>query len=276
MAHLLPENNQLAHRAMDPQARYWNSIADTYREITTIDSDDFHYGPLLAGEQTLQLLPPLQSGMTALELGCGEGQNSRWLARRGLQCTAIDISEGQLQYARLDAEKEGLNINFQCASIEAFDAPPESYDLITSSHAFEFVSDPFRELQRIAQWLKPGGHVMISTVHPVYNGEWVCADEEDGSETWGRLLINYFNPIDDIREQPDGTTAPIASRAYPISAWFNAFRAAGLTLIRLEEPPAVANPAYHSEDWLEALDECQAIPTTVIFVAQKDPLHARR
>ncbi len=255
---------------MDPQARYWNSIADTYREITTIDASDFHYGPLLAGEKELQLLPPLHPGMYALELGCGEGQNSRWLARRGLHCAAIDISEGQLAYARKDAEAEGLSIHYACSSIEDFNAEDASYDLITSSHAFEFVKSPFEELKRISRWLKPGGHVMISTVHPVYNGEWVCADDEDGEETWGRLLINYFNPIDDVREQPDGTEAPIASRAYPISDWFNAFRAAGLTLLRLEEPPAIEKPAYHSEDWLAALDECKAIPTTVIFVARKD------
>lgn len=256
---------------MDPQARYWNSIADTYRQITTIDETDFHYGPLLAGERELQLLPPLKAGMTSLELGCGEGQNSRWLARQGLVCTAIDISEGQLDYARKDTAKEGLTIDYRCSSIEAFEAANESYDLITSSHAFEFVKDPFKELQRIAQWLKPNGYVMISTVHPVYNGEWVGADNEDGSETWGRLLVNYFQPIDDVREQPDGTQAPIVSRAYPISAWFNGLRAAGLSLVRLEEPRAVPSPAYQSDDWMEALDECQAIPTTLILLAKKVP-----
>lgn len=256
---------------MNPQARYWNSIADTYRQITTIDENDFHYGPLLAGEKKLQLLPPLTPGMTALELGCGEGQNSRWLARQGLICTAIDISEGQLSYAREDTAKEGLSINYLCSSIEAFETTPESYDLITSSHAFEFVTDPSKEIQRIAHWLKPGGYVMISTVHPVYNGEWVGADNDDGSETWGRLLVNYFSPIDDIREQPDGSNAPIVSRAYPISSWFNWLRTAGLTLIRLEEPRAVSSPAYQSDDWMEALDECQAIPTTLILIAKKVP-----
>lgn len=256
---------------MHPQARYWNSIADTYREITTIDADDFHYGPLLQGESKLCLLPPLQAGMTSLELGCGEGQNSRWLARRGLCCTAIDISEGQLAYARKDAAEEGLSIDYRCSSIEAFDAPAEYYDLITSSHAFEFVANPFQEIKRIAKWLKPNGYLMISTVHPVYNGEWVGADNDDGSETWGRLLVNYFHPIDDVREQPDGSQTAITSRAYPVSAWFNALREAGLCLVRLEEPPADPNPAYHSEDWLAALDECQAIPTTLILLAKKVP-----
>ncbi len=252
-----------------PQQRYWDAIADHYRAITRIDASDFHYGPLIAGERTLRLLPSLTAGMKALELGCGEGQNSIWLARQGLLCTALDISEGQLAYARKDARAEGVEIDFRCQSIESYDAPPESYDLITSSHAFEFVEAPFDLVKRVASWLKPGGWFVLSTVHPVYNGEWVSADEEDGSETWGRLLVNYFHPIDDVREQPDGTNAPVTSRAYPVSAWFNAFRAAGLRVERLEEPPAVQTPAYASDDWLEAFDECSAIPTTLIIVAQK-------
>lgn len=252
-----------------PQARYWNAIAGMYRAITRIDAADFHYGPLLAGESQLRLLPPLQAGMRALELGCGEGQNSRWLARQGLLCTAIDISEDQLAYARKDAADEGLTIDFRCSSIEDFPIPAGSYDLITSSHAFEFVEAPFDLVKRVAEGLKPGGWFVLSTVHPVYNGDWVEADEEDGSETWGRLLVNYFHPIDDVREQPEGEGEPIASRAYPVSAWFNAFRAAGLQVVRLEEPPAAQRPAYASNDWEAAFDECSAIPTTLILVGQK-------
>lgn len=253
-----------------PQERYWDAISGDYRAITRIDATDFHYGPLLAGERELRLLPPLRPGMDALELGCGEGQNSRWLARQGLRCVALDISEGQLAYARADAAAEGLAIDFRHGSIEAFEAPPASYDLITSSHAFEFVERPFDLVRRVAGWLRPGGHFVLSTVHPVYNGEWVSAEEEDGTETWGRLLVNYFRPVDDVREQPDGTPAPIASRAYPVSAWFNAFRAAGLRVERLEEPPAVRRPAYASDDWMDAFDECSAIPTTLILVGHKE------
>lgn len=254
---------------MEAQRLYWDAIAGTYRAITRIDPDDFHYGPLLPGDRELRILPPLRPGMEALELGCGEGQNSLWLARRGLRCVAIDISEAQLAYARADAAKAGLAVDFRRCAIEDFRAPEASYDLITSSHALEFLDDPFPLLARAARWLRPGGHLLISTVHPVYNGEWVSVDEEDGTETWGRFLPNYFHPVDDVREQPNGDGPPIASRAWPISAWFNALRAAQLTLLRLEEPPATPHPAYASDDWLAALDECSAIPTTLILLARK-------
>lgn len=206
----------------------------------------------------------------ALELGCGEGQNSLWLARQGLLCTAIDISERQLDYARSDAKAEKLSVDFRNQSIESFSASEASYDLVTSSHAFEFVECPFRLIQRVANWLKPGGTFVLSTVHPVYNGDWVETEAEGTNEPiCGRLLTNYFNPVDDVREQPEGHGTPIASRAYPVSAWFRAFRTAGLIVEHLEEPPAVRTPAYASDDWMDAFEECSAIPTTLILVGRK-------
>ena len=45
---------------MNPQRQYWDAISGTYRAITRIDAGDFHYGPLLAGERRLRLLPPLR------------------------------------------------------------------------------------------------------------------------------------------------------------------------------------------------------------------------
>ena len=119
---------------MNPQRQYWDAISGTYRAITRIDAGDFHYGPLLAGESKLRLLPPLRPGMEALELGCGEGQNSLWLARQGLLCTAIDISEGQLAYARADAAKAGLDVIFQRCAIEDFETADRiTYDAAQSS-----------------------------------------------------------------------------------------------------------------------------------------------
>ncbi len=251
------------------QAQYWNALADTYRAITRIDANDFHYGPMLDGESQLRLLPKLEPGMRALELGCGEGQNSIWLAKQGVQCTAIDVSEGQLGYARKDALAAGVEIDFRCLSIEAFEAEAESYDLITSSHAFEFLSDPFVVVERVASWLRKGGTFMMSTVHPVFNGEWVFMEDAEGQEVCGRFLRNYFLPIDDVREQLTPGGSPVASRAWPVSLWFNSFRRAGLRIVRLEEPMPALSPAYESDAWREAFDELSAIPSTLILVAEK-------
>ncbi len=159
------------------QRAYWDALADEYARITRIRTDDFHYGPQIPGERELGILPPLGPGARALELGCGEGQNSLWLAKKGLDCEALDVSEEQLAKARGLAKREGVRIAFRRASLEDFAAAA-----------------------------KPGGAVLVSTVHPLYNGEWIEGEREDesgadaGEAGSGLFLRDYFSPPDDVRD----------------------------------------------------------------------------
>jgi SAM-dependent methyltransferase len=207
--------------------------------------------------------------MTALELGCGAAQNTLHLARKGLRCTALDVSRAQLRHAQKLAQAENLAPTFLHGPIEHFPrllADKTPFDFIHSSHAFEFVDDPCACVANAARFLKPGGAFMLSTVHPVYNGEWLEL-EDDG---WGRFLKNYFLPEDDCRD--DFGNVKIRSRAYPVSAWFGWLRGAGLEITQLLEPRALFKRApYTSKDWAaNAHGELDAIPSTIIFLAEKN------
>jgi len=256
-------------REDEAQRAYWNALAEEYRTATRIDASDFHYGPRLAGERTLRLLPPLAAGMTALELGCGAAQNSVWLAGRGLRCLALDVSDAQIAQAQAAAVLAGVDVACVRAAIEDFSAvAPGPFDFIHSSHAFEFIDDPGAIVSACAAALKPGGWLMVSTVHPVYNGEWIYAEDEEGDGgAWGRFLTSYFAPPDDVRTDYGGVT--VRSRAWPMGTWFRWFKEAGLVLENLVEPPAAEQPAYTSEAWEDDEGEAEAIPTTVIFLARR-------
>jgi len=80
----------------EKQRAYWDALSGEYARITRIRTDDFHYGPQIPGERELRLLPSLGPGSSAFELGCGGGQNSVFLAKKGLDCEALDVSEEQL------------------------------------------------------------------------------------------------------------------------------------------------------------------------------------
>ena len=58
-------------------ARYWDDLAEVYQKETRISTTDFHYGPLLPGDSTLQLLPSIGKNdpkhFQALEIGSGHG-----------------------------------------------------------------------------------------------------------------------------------------------------------------------------------------------------------
>lgn len=111
---------------------------------------------------------------------------------------------------------------------------------------------------------------MISTVHPLYNGDWIaCECEEDGDEAEnlgdGLFLTSYFEPPDDIRDEEG---QHVVSRAHPVSSWFKWLRAAGLDVVALEEPAAVEKAPYTSDDWADHDGELDEIPSTVIFLAR--------
>jgi len=266
--------NPVMKKYADNQRRYWDTLSDDYHRITRISCDDYHHGPQIPGESKLQLLPPLVVGQTALELGCGGAQNSIWLARRGLVCTAADISAAQLRHARELAAGFGVELNLVQTSLEEFHRHvPGEFDLIHSSHAFEFVCDPAAIIRQIAAHLKPGGNLVLSTIHPLYNGEWielVGDGEESGSaDASGLFLTNYFEPPEDRRDDEYGT---VCSRAWPLSAWFGWLRAAGLDVVALAEPrplPPGSPTPYTSDDWGEADAKLQAVPISVIFVARR-------
>lgn len=267
------------------QRTYWNGLSAEYQRITRINAGDFHYGPQIPGESRLRLLPPLRPGMRALELGCGAAQNSLWLARQGLDCTALDISAEQLRHARALADAAGVSLHLIESPIEDFPRhAPGTFDLVHSSHALEFVDDPAAIARLVFDALVPGGSFVLSTVHPLYNGDWIGGEEadddpcagfavadEDDREVRGLFLTNYFSPPDDVRRDDAGRTV-VVSRAYPVSAWFDWLRKAGFAVERLCEPPALPpseTPPYTSDAWAERDGELDAIPGTLILVASK-------
>ena len=258
------------------QRNYWNRLSAEYHTITRISLTDFHYGPQIPGERTLKILPPLKRGQRALELGCGGAQNSVILAKRGLRCAAVDISAAQLAYAASLADQHRVAIDFTVSPLETFHTKFHApFDFIHSSHAFEFVKHPAAILRRVARLLRPGGHLMLSTVHPLYQSEWAELTDGDGKGVSGLFLPTYFAPPDDIRRDATGRIEVI-SRAYPVSFWTEALRAAGLTLIRLLEPPAVTTkqrPPYTSDDWANDPDHLRAVPTTLILLAKREKKH---
>lgn len=262
---------QMRGRAAEQlQRTYWDSISIRYQRIMEISTDDFHYGPMLPGDSSLRILPEIKPGMRALELGCGGGQNSVFLAKRGAVCDAFDISREQLAAAHALAVREGVNVRFSIGRLDSwprrFSGP---YDLVHSSHALEFANDPASVVAAAAKVLAPSGMLVISTVHPLYNGEWVDGVGEDGSDGGkGLFLKNYFSPPDDVRTRHGKPI--VVSRAYPVSSWFKWMRAAGLEVTALEEPPeASGDVPYWNVDWADNDGELSAIPATLIVAARR-------
>jgi SAM-dependent methyltransferase len=80
---------------------YWDGRARAYVEEgrRNWESAEPHWGIFAVPEAEVGLLPAVE-GRDAIELGCGTGYVSAWLARRGARPVGIDNSEAQLASAR--------------------------------------------------------------------------------------------------------------------------------------------------------------------------------
>ncbi len=101
------------------------------------------------------LLPP---GGLALDLACGAGRNSLFLAERGLRVVGVDSSERALEQGRGLARRRGLRIAWVRADLERFSLPPASLDLIVCF----YYRDPALFLP-MREWLRAGGLVFYET-----------------------------------------------------------------------------------------------------------------
>lgn len=129
---------------------------------------------------------------SALEVGCGEGADAIWLAARGWQVTAVDISTVALERAAgwaADAGAEvAARITWQQADILAWEPAPRQFDLVSAQfvHLPPELRDAFH--RRLAAAVRPGGTLLVVAHHP-----------SDLETTVGRWNVpEYFFTADDV------------------------------------------------------------------------------
>lgn len=100
-----------------------------------------------------------------LEVGCGTGKNTAWIAERAKEITAIDLSEEML--ARAKDKVVSDSVTFRLFDITgAWNFDDKQYDLITFSLVLEHIKDLHHVFQQASQKLADGGRVYIGELHP--------------------------------------------------------------------------------------------------------------
>ena len=108
----------------------------------------------------LELAPTLVAG-TALDLGCGVGQNSIWLAERGWSVTGLDISPSAIAAAQ-EAAGPDLEARFLVADLTEW-TTTDGFDLVISTYALPS-RGPGRDhaLSVAASAVAPGGTILVT------------------------------------------------------------------------------------------------------------------
>ena len=108
-----------------------------------------------------------QPGQRVLCVADGEGRNSVWLARQGLQVDAFDISAVGVAKARRLAAQSGVTVDHAVADGDALAWPSETYDLVAAIF-IQFADPPMRArlFAHMVDTLRPGGLLVLQGYRP--------------------------------------------------------------------------------------------------------------
>jgi len=107
----------------------------------------------------------IKHGDAVLDVGCGTGNYTIELAKRGADVVGVDSSEEMLIWARQKAQGERLKVNFQVADALNLPFPDESFDLILSNGLLCFLKEPEKALMEMHRVLKPGGGLAVGVLN---------------------------------------------------------------------------------------------------------------
>ena len=106
----------------------------------------------------------VEPGLRYLDMGCGSGELTLELARRGAtDVIGVDFLPRFVRRAEQNAAAAGLQdrVRFVCADLHQWQAP-HAFDVVTSFDALEHIDDPGRFLARMGDFLAPGGVAVLS------------------------------------------------------------------------------------------------------------------
>jgi phosphoethanolamine N-methyltransferase len=123
------------------------------REASELESDD--------RQQILEALP-CWSNRQILELGAGIGRFTGQLADKAKHLTAVDFSENFVTKNR-QTHQQYANITFCCADVMQLSFTTDTFDLVFSNWLLMYLNDRDVQLllERIDEWLMPGGYLFI-------------------------------------------------------------------------------------------------------------------
>ena len=144
----------------------------------------------------------IKNGDSVLDLGCGWGSFSLWIAKRcpDSMVTAVSNSAQQGQFIREEAKKQGLkNLEVHTADMNWF-TPERVYDRIISVEMFEHMRNYEQLFEKVASWLKPDGSLFL---HVFSHQKFPYFFETDGDDNWmGRYFFTGgIMPAHDLYKQ---------------------------------------------------------------------------
>lgn len=233
---------------------YWDEMAHDWvsaGERSWATREPF-WGIWALPEAEVNMLPTDMSGSTAIELGCGTGYVSGWMASRGADVTGIDNSSKQLETAARLARENNTDLKLIHGNAETVPLPSASFDFAVSEYGAAIWCDPFLWIPEAHRLLKPGGLLNFLGNHPLA----LLSTPLSGAASDSTLHRAWFgmHRFDwrEVEIDPGGVEFNLS-----IASWMRLFRDTGFEIVdylELQAPEdatgtAFASPAAWAKKW---------------------------
>ena len=188
---------------------------------------------------------PSVNGLRGIDIGCGEGYNTRLLAALGADMTGIDISENFIRMAR--EEKSFLPIRYIVASALVIPFEDESLDFATAFMSLMDIPETRLALEEAFRVIRKGGFLQFSILHPCFNTVHRKNLRNAKGETYAIEVGGYFEnqegKIDEwifaavpaaMKKDLHPFRLPLFTRT--LSQWINMLVNAGFVIECMQEP----------------------------------------
>lgn len=224
--------------------RYWNDNADAWTELARGGYDI--YRDWLNTPAFLAMLPDV-TGLRLLDIGCGEGTNTRRLADRGARVTAVDIAERFIGHAVALERDDPKGIDYQIASAVQLPFADAAFDAATAFMSLMDVPETDRAIAEAYRVIKPGGFLQFSITHPCFDTPHRRSVFDASRNKIAVEVGRYFERVDGIVEEWIFGSAPAEEKArHPLfrtprfprtmSSWLNLLLDTGFVIERVGEP----------------------------------------
>lgn len=167
----------------------WNRWAPDYfvSGLRAWKTEEPFWGIWELPESELHILSEVREGTDLIELGCGTAYACGWVARRGGMPVGIDVSDAQLESARMFVKQFGVGFPLVRASADEVPFDDESFDVALSEYGASTWLDPERWIPEAARLLRPGGQLVF-----VVNSSFLMTCTSDDGVATPVLTREYF------------------------------------------------------------------------------------
>lgn len=243
---------------------FWEGNAEAWTRLSRAGYDV--YRDELNTPAFLAMLPEV-AGQQGLDVGCGEGHNTRLVARRGAQMTGLDVAPTFLRHAREAEEREPLGIVYIEGSALAMPFPDERFEFVLAFMSLMDMPEVERAIAEVRRVLVSGGFLQFSILHPFLDMPHHRNLRGPDGKTYAYEVGGYFHELRGKVEEWSFSAAPAEARAHfpkfkvprfnrTLSSWLNALLDAGFTIERVGEP----SPSDETARACSHVQDAQVVP----------------